>query len=186
MTTDEFLKQQEAKINAIIKENKPLEIAVRSVMALQSNRIFLQALNAEGGIIGNYVGGEIYISPNQNKSLPRFPLKGKSGEDVFKNGNKHKTGYFGNYLAFKKAIGRNKRTTNVDLFLTGELSRNWANAQALSQAQARKISAHNYIVALSERNANKVERYGNVFGISKSEKAAFLKVLQFEFTKAMQ
>lgn len=186
MTTEDFIKKQEARIAAIEKANKPLEIAVRSVMSLQSKRIFLEAKNANEGVIGIYKGGETYISPKTNKGLPSFPLKGKAGKDTFENGNKHKSGYFKNYLSYKKTIGRNKNTLNVDLFLTGELSRNWANAEALTNAQAKKINQHNYIVELSEKNAKKVTRYGNVFGLSSKEKIKFLEVIQFELTKAMK
>lgn len=185
MTTDDFIKKQNAKIKAIIKENKPLAIAVKSMMAIQAKRIFLDGKNADEGIIGEYSDNEIYVSPNANKGLPKFPLKGKDGSIKFKNGNEHKTGYFKNYGAFKKAIGRNKRIQTVDLFLTGQLLRNWANAEALTKASARKVNPNNYIVAITDLNFKKAERYGNVFGLSKREKETFLKVIQFEYNKAM-
>lgn len=186
MTTSEFIKKQNDKITKIEKENKPLEIAVRSIMSLQSKRIFLEGKNADDGIIGTYSDKEIYISPNANKGLPKFPLKGKDGSDTFKNGNKHKSGYFNNYLGFKTSIGRNKRVKTVDLFLTGSLHRNWANSESLTNANATKVSQHNYIVTLKEENANKVSRYPSVFNLSVRERRAFLKVIQFELKKALQ
>lgn len=186
MTTDEWIKKQDAKVKEIIKTNKPLEIAVRSIMSLQSKRIFLQGLNASEATIGTYEDKEIYVSPNANKGLPAFPLKGKNGSTKFANGKDHKTGYFKDWLSFKKTIGRNKRIQTVDLFLTGALQRNWANAEALDAAKAKKINSNNYIVSLREENMVKAARYGNVFGISKKEKESFLKVIQFELTKALQ
>jgi len=151
MTTSEFNAKLEAKIKAIEKSNKPLELAVRDVMALQSKRIFISGKDADGGVIGTYKGGEIYVSPSANKGLPAFPLNGKPNTEgktsdkkatvfnirtqkksrinVKSGGDARKTGYFTNYLAFKTTIGRNKLIKTVDLFLTGALHRNWANGK---------------------------------------------------------
>lgn len=186
MSTDEFLKKQDEKYRLLVTKNKPLELAVRSVMAEQSKRIFINGLNASNGVIGSYKGGEIYVSPNANKSLPKFPLKGKYGNAKFKDGSPHKTGYFTSYLSFKEKIGRNKKIKTVDLFLTGALQRNWSNAKVLSGAMARRINSNNYVVALTNENYVKTERYGNVFGLSKSEKDVFIKVLNYELNEALK
>lgn len=119
------------------------------------------------------------------KTVFEISTRKKKRVNVKAGGEERKTGYFQNYLTFKKAIDRNENTLNVDLFLTGALLRNWANAESRTEAQARKINSNNYIVALSELNFKKAERYGNVFGLSAKEKETFLKVIQFEFNKAM-
>lgn len=186
MSIDEFNKKLDAKILAIQTQNKPLEIAVRSVMTVQASRIFIDAKKVDGSNIGEYVKKPVYISHNANKSLPKFPLKGKSGDTKFKNGKEHKTGYFENFLEFKKEIGRNKKVQTVDLFLTGDLQRNWANAENLKDAKPNKISNDHYNITLKDENYVKTLRYGNVFGISPAEKEAFLKVAQYEFRKALQ
>lgn len=186
MSVDEFNKKLDAKILAIQTQNKPLELAVRSVMTVQASRIFVNAKKVDGSNIGEYVNKPVYISPNTNKVLPKFPLRGKSGDTKFKNGKEHKTGYFENFLDFKKEVGRNKRVQSVDLFLTGDLQRNWANAENLRDAKANKISAHEYNVSLRTENYVKTLRYGNVFGVTPAEKEAFLKVAQYEFRKALQ
>lgn len=188
MTTEEFLRQQDAKFRAIIEKNIPLQIAVRSIMALQSRRIFLEGKNASNSLIGNYSTKPIYVSGSLSKksNLPTFPLAGKYGETKFKNGTIHRSGYFGNYLAFKRAINRNKRIGTVDLFLTGTLHRHWANNDSVGKAEARKINQHRYIVAISESDVKKIERYGNVFGLSLQERKLFFTVLQKEFNKAMK
>ena len=190
MTTDEFIKKQEAKIAEIMKVNKPLEIAVRSIMTMKSKRIFIEGKNANGGLIGEYSKKELYASPKgmqkkATRNLPGFPLKGKAGETKFKNGNSHKTGYFENYLAFKKAVGLNKIIQTVDLHLTGTLMQNWANGE-IGNPMAKKLSANNYIEFLRSENYNKIKRYPNVFTTSKNERSMFLKVIQVEFTKAMK
>lgn len=185
MSTDEFIKQQNEKLNAIVKNNKPLLFAVRSVMALQSNRIFLKGLNKNGSAIGDYGSNEIHINPKN--SPKKFTPRGKSGKTKKKNGEPYKTGYFSNWLEYKRAIGKNKNINTVDLKWSNELNRSWANGK-VTNPQATKINVHQYVVELSENNINKVERYGvnEIFGISKSEKDAFMKVLQAELTKALK
>jgi hypothetical protein len=184
MTTEQFIAKQQAKIAELVKANKPLALAVKSVMALQSDRIFLKGKNKFGAPIGTYENNEVRINPN--KSPKKFTPKGKEGNTTKKNGEPYKTGYFSNWLSYKKAIGKNKNVSTVDLFWTGELLRNWANAgtdsNALKQPNAVKIDANTYQVGLSEHNANKVKRYGlnDVFGINKFEKDMFLKAFQFE------
>lgn len=186
MTTDQFIAKMNKKIEAIEKFDKPLELAVRSVMSLQSKRIFLEGKNSDEGLIGQYGDKEIYVSPSTYPTLKKFPLKGKSGKTTFKNGSPHKTGYFPDYLSFKKAVGKNKKISTVDLFLTGELHRDWANSEVIGKADATKVNQHNYIVTLSEENQNKVERYGRVFNLSLRERGMFLKTVQFELGKAMR
>ncbi len=189
MTVDEFNKQLQYKINEIIKYNKPLMIAVRGVMAVQSRRIFIDGKNSKGGIIGTYKNNPLYVSGNVFKTetnLPKFPLKGKYGETKFKNGKPHKSGYFTDFLHFKKTVGRNKRIGTVDLFLTGELHRHWANSDVVGKAEARKISPNHYQVAISDKDVKKVERYGEVFSLSDNEKLLFLKSLKNEFIKALK
>lgn len=183
MTTDEFIKKQQSKIDIIIKKNNPLLMAVRSVMALQSNRIFTKGLNKSGSPIGSYMGGELYVS--LERSPKKFNPKGKPGSNVEKKNRK--TGYFQNYLTYKQTIGKNKNIQTVDLKLSNELNRSWANGK-VSNPKATKVNVHQYNVELSENNINKVERYGvnEVFGLSKSEKDAFLKVLNDELILALK
>lgn len=184
-TTGEVIKSIDKKLADLIKFNKPLLIAVKSVTALQSERIFIDAKNKTGGDIGDYSPNEVRINP---KNSPKnFTPRGKNGQTKKKNGEKYKTGYFANYLEFKKAIGRNKGVNTVDLLLFGELSRDWANAKTLAKAEAKQISVNEYIIDLTPVNIKKVERYGvsNVFGLSKEEKEKFYTVLRFELKKAL-
>jgi len=188
MKTDEFIKKMNEKIAKIEKVNRPLELAVRAVMSLQSKRIFLKSQNADNSIIGIYKGGEIYINPTKApfNRLANKGTKGKAGKSVFDNGQPHKAGYFKNWLNYKKAIGRNKLTLNVDLFLTGDLHRNWANAEIGQQPDAIKITQHNYITRLSDENYNKVEKYGRVFNLSTFERKEFLRIIGIELNNALK
>lgn len=189
MTTNDFIKKLDKQIAEINNQDKPLLFGVRNVMALQSKRIFLDGKNTAGGVIGDYKNPRpLYISEayRLKTNLPKFPLKGKNGETAFKNGNTHKSGYFENFLEFKKAVGRNRRFSTVDLFLTGTLHRHWANSDTVGKAEARKINEHNYIVAISEQDDKKIERYGRVFNLSLSERKIFLNTVKNQLILALK
>ena len=181
MTTIDFISKLDRQIEAIVKLDKPLEISVRSMMAIQSKRIFLNGLNSDGSEIGQYVKKPIYISL---KDSPKsFTPKGKPGAN--KKIKDRKTGYFESFLSYKVAIGRNAKVKTVDLFLSGELHRDWANSESFAKQEATKINQHNYVVSLSENNANKVDRYGKVFNLSVKERTIFLDLVQKELIKAL-
>ena len=146
MTTEQFIAKQNKKLSQIVKNDIPLKLAAYTVMAMQSKRIFFLAQNSTYGIIGKYGDKELYVNPKN--SPKKFPTKGKTGKSTFDtyhgfkvSGKKHKTGYFPNYLTFKKKIGQNKNTSNVNLMLWGHLSQNWANGK-LSAAKPTKVNPH--------------------------------------------
>lgn len=186
-TLAQYTKELEAKIAALEKNDKPLEIATRSVMALQARRIFIQGKASDNSSIGKYSTKDIYISPSN--SPKKFPLKGKDGKTKFKNGNLHKTGYFKGYEGFRKAIGR--PTSPVNLTLSGELLKNFSNANSTGEARPVKINQHYYVVRLRENNFKKVtgneEHFGKrIFNLSRSEKDKFKEIITKELARALQ
>lgn len=201
ITSDEWIAKNNKRIQALIQFDKPLLLAVSSVMALQSKRIFIDGSNKEGQDIGTYVEKPVRVSREvyQNENLPGIVYAGingntthtnsKSGKGGWSKGEQYKTGYFPDFLNFKKSIGRNKNLGTVDLFLTGELHRHWANNNSGigGLAEAKKISVHKYQVSISDHDADKVDRYGlkKVFGLSPSERKAFYDVAKDEFYKVM-
>lgn len=182
MTTAEFIAKQEAKIDAIIKNDVPLMIAVSSITAVISNRVWGKGLNSKDAIIGNYGTNPIYVSATATPKPKK--LTGKNGSDTFKNGKKHKSGYFDSYYNYKKSVGLNKVVQTVDLRLTGETHRDWANGD-IANPTAEKINQHEYQQSLSKENAVKIEKYGKVFQPTTKEKKLFIEVLQKELNKAM-
>jgi len=202
MTTDQFIAKQNAKMQALIKDNRPLLLAVQTTMAARSKRIFLDGQNSKGGIIGKYKqypeGEGIYISGNA-RPAPKKPLTGKNGiaeskkvystktKKALKTQSAHRSKYFANFVAYKKDVGRQQGVQTVDLFLTGDLHKNWAGVANIAQPpRVNKLNANTYVEYLSKESKDKVSRYRNVFTISASERALFYKVFQGEFTKAMQ
>jgi hypothetical protein len=189
-TTDGFIKNIDKKIAELLKTNKPLLIAVKSVTALQSKRIFLDGKNKNGNDIGDYSPNEIRVNPKN--SPKKFTPRGKNGKTKKKNKEPYKTGYFANYLEFKKEIGGNEKINTVDLLLFGELNRDWANAKVITKGsiatpKEKQISVNEYVIDLKDVNLKKVKRYGvdTVFGLSKEERKQFYIVLNFELKKAL-
>ena len=119
MTTNEWIAKNNRKLQELLRNDKPLFLAVASVMAEQSNRIFLKGLNTAGGLIGEYVKKPVRISREWVESL-QLPgtsvvYQGKNGETKHTNsrknnsdgkggwneGDEYKTGYFpGGFLEF--------------------------------------------------------------------------------------
>lgn len=207
MTTNEWIAKNNRKLQELLRNDKPLFLAVASVMAEQSNRIFLKGLNTAGGLIGEYVKKPVRISREWVESL-QLPgtsvvYQGKNGDTKHTNsrknnkdgkggwneGDEYKTGYFpGGFLEFKESIGRNKDIKSVDLYLTGTLHGHWANnpGGVRSIANARKLTAHKYYVSITNDDADKVERYGNVFGVNAKELKLFRDVAQYELVNLMK
>lgn len=186
-TIAQYTKELEAKIAALEKNDKPLEIATRSVMAMQARRIFIEGKASDNSSIGKYSTKDIYINPAM--SPKKFPLKGKAGKTKFKNGNIHKTGYFKGYGEFRKAIGRPDSPVNSTL--SGELLKNWSNANSTGQARPVKINQHYYVVRLRENNFKKAtgneEHFDKrIFNLSREEKEKFKEIIAKELAKALK
>lgn len=197
MTIDQYIDKQKRKLNDIKRFYKPFEASVRNVVALQSVRIFTDGIKTDGSPIGHYdTTHPFYVNPNtsagavsKSKKLNRQGLKpttGKTGEHVFQNGKVHKTTYVNNYKDYRNRIG--KRTDRVNLVLSGDLQLDFNNSQTSARVIPKKISDVEYQVTLKrEGNIDKMEgneaRFGRIFGLTKSEKDAFYKTLNFNFKK---
>lgn len=181
MTTEQFIKQQEDKLLKIAAD-KPFITAVKSITALQYKRIFKQGLNASGSLIGNYSNNPLYVS--LENSPRKFQPKGKPPKP--KDIKDRKSGYFANYLTYKKAIGRNQTINSVDLFLNGELQRDFLNSKTEASPEPKKKGSNVLYFSLDDFNYKKVEKYGNVFGLTSDEISKFVEILKFETIKALK
>ena len=54
MTTEEYIKKNRVALEAIVKLDIPLKIAVYTIVGEQSIRIFQDGLNSAGSKIGSY------------------------------------------------------------------------------------------------------------------------------------
>jgi hypothetical protein len=178
MTIEEHIAKLEC-FKKSLEVNRPFGIAVQSIHAERSERIFTDGRNADGASIGSYNDtNPIYVDP------AKYPVKaGGKGEfaiastfnpfDKRKQKTKslrqeksrgNKLRYFGSYKEFRAAIGR--EVGFVDLNLIGDLKSNFEN-RSRGNPSATKISNNEYHVGLDAENSKKKEglekRFGNIF-----------------------
>lgn len=196
MTTKEWIDKQKKLLKDLVEKNKPLEVAAKSVMALQATRIFKEGKKSDGSQIGKYdTTTPFYINPdysprasaNKAKGIKGLKRTGKDGESKFKNGKAHKTSYQKSYSDFRKNIGR--QNTKVDLTLSGDLQSDFRNAQVGSvSVKPKRISASEYQVVIKrEINQKKMEgmedKYGKITPMTKFERSEFIRIAGFELRK---
>lgn len=167
MTAAQWAARQRAKLDNI--SNCFTQVVV-SVHTIQTQRIFVEGKNSNGSNIGAYNSTDpLYVNPNN--APKKFPTKGKTGKTVFKNGRKHKTGYFTSYKAFRQNQGR--QTGTVDLRLSGIMFRDFA-ASIVRQGNIWVVGFKN------KENVGKFEgaqeKYGEVFKFTEAERKKFREV----------
>jgi len=103
-----------------LEDTVPYFNAVVNVVREQGIRVFENGGVGANGSTQEYEGGALYVNPDKNKgqSPRQFPTVGKTGQNKFKNGKAHKTGFFDSYSQFKRTIGQK---SNVNLVLFGNL-----------------------------------------------------------------
>lgn len=175
MTTDEYIQSLRKKV-AEIESGKALFLASSTATKDMVKRVFTDGLNTENTKIGDYNSTDpIYINPDT--SPKKFPTVGKTGKSVFAStGEKHKTGYFDSYKAFRGKIGR--ETSKVNLQLTGELKSDIENG-------LQRISNTEYVLKLkrqvdADKIAGQEKRFGLIFHFTKQERENFQNTFKFE------
>ena len=199
MTVEEYIAKQKKKLTDLKIFYKPFEASVRNVVALQAKRIFTDGQKSDGSPIGQYnTTTPFYVNPNLSAgATTKAPIKGeqalkpttgKHGDHLFKNGKEHKTTWVANYKSYRNRIG--KRIDKVNLTLSGDLMRDFSNAQTPAAAIPVKISDVEYRVVIKrDSNIKKKEgnedRFGTIFKLTKKELDVFKKTLNFNFKKAI-
>ena len=174
MTIDEYRDKIKKQAEAIIS-GKAVFTAASTTVSHMSTRIFVEGKNSNGTQIGNYnTTDPLYVNPLVTKK--KFPLKGKNGNEKFKSGKSHKTGYFDSYADFRKEVGR--PVAFVNLVLTSDLKKNF-------DAGVVRINDFEYDLILTrESNVNKADgaedRFGVIFKTTKEEKELYYRTLAFE------
>lgn len=175
MTTDEYIQSLRAKV-AEIESGKALFLASSTATKDMVKRVFTDGLNSENENIGQYNSTDpVYINPIN--SPKKFPTVGKTGKSVFTStGERHKTGWFESYKAFRGKIGR--ETSKVNLQLTGELKSDIENG-------LQRISNTEYVLKLkrqidADKIAGQQKRFGLIFHFTKEERQKFLDTFSFE------
>jgi hypothetical protein len=185
MTYDDYIK----KVNKQITNLQRLQItqsAVMDVKTMIDKRVFKDGLRSDNVPIGRYGGKPFYLSPDSSpvalgkkeKKTQTFLLKGKNGNTKFKNGKPHKTAYFQDYGAYRRATGR--QTNTIDLRYTADLQKDFgASMQVLNG---------NWVLGTNRRiNTVKMlgneKRFGVIFDLSNKEKTYYITIVKKNILK---
>ena len=169
---------------AYLESGKPVEIAVRSVMADMAVRIFEDGLDSSGSKIGTYNSkDELYVKPSV---LPRnVAPRGKPGKE--RNVQSRKTTYFKSYKDLRSEVGR--ESGFINLRLTNDLQSDWANARVrdgvAKTPNPTRVSNHEYRITLKRQvNIDKKrgleKRFGPIFKLTKQEEQNYARYLRKE------
>lgn len=173
------------KINLFVSPENMDTVAriVASTMKAEiGSRIHEEGKAADGSKIGEYNATDpLYVNP-KNQAGISFPTIGKTGKDTFKGGlkkgQKHKTGYFASYLAFKNAIGRNKIGT-VNLSLSGQMSNQFT---IIATSGGYGLGWQN--TEMRERATHLEAKYGKrIWGLTEDETKTVTETARFETEK---
>jgi hypothetical protein len=200
ITPQEFADKINLQIAELQKSNRPLELAARSVHALQVQRIFKDGLKSDGSQIGQYNTTEpLYVNPSTSPGNTSGikPPRGKNGDTHFKSGKKegqpHKTTYVESYKAYKGLIGRNN--DKVNLRLSDDLFSDFASPVFdTNNPRPEMISIHEYQSRLKrDHNSKKFEGlqfgnkslkgYGVIGKLTSEEKKIFFQTVESELKK---
>lgn len=180
MTLQEYIVDQQRKLNELRTKNLPLARAAADTNAMQVKRIFTDGGKSSGGKIGSYNSTDpLYVSP---KLAPKsFPTKGKGGKSKFNNGKSHKTGYFASYKAFRANQGRETSFVNLNLF--GNEQSDMANS--LTQVTVNKWTSGFKRNENADKKRGQEAKYGIIFDLTKAEQESFLNILELETIKIL-
>jgi hypothetical protein len=141
-------------------------------------RVFTNGKKTDGSDIGSYSTDPTYVSidgakkkyGSQLKSSALQPI-GKTGSRKFKNGNPHKSEYFGDgYSGFRAKVGRQNQ--KIDLNLTGNLQDSIATGLTQTGLQLGFING-----AAAELADHHDTRFGEIFTTSDEEQDAVIEVM---------
>jgi hypothetical protein len=150
--------------DTVIQES--LRVAARDVLPEMAIRVFDKGQNGEGKEIGQYSTKPIYIS---KKATPKIVGGRQTPKSIF---------YAGGYREFKGAIGRG---TKVNLKLFGRF-------QQAFLSMGEKLSGKSITLILKDKldidkKDGNVDRYGDMFEMTKSELARTTRTFNFEFSR---
>lgn len=186
-TVSEYIKLQIAKFELVIEENKPLEIAARSTMALQATRIFVDGRKSDGTKIGQYsTAPPIYVNP---KNSPGQSFKPSGSPFSSRKAKKNpKTKWFASYKSYREEIGF--ESSFVNLVLSNDMASDFRNSSSKEQndVQPHRIDAHEYQTKFDRQDSvNKMtgheQRYGIITDLTESELEKFQETIDYELTK---
>lgn len=195
MTPAEFAIEIRFKIEAIRRDNRPLNVAAADTHAKMSDRIFVKGQASDGNGIGQYSTKDIWINPDKTATRNQKgfnPRKGKAGNTEFKTNpsRKRKTSYFEGWKGFRATQGL--QTSVVDLNNTGDMFFDFAKTNLPFLDRVVQLNVNEYASTftkdLNTKKASGNENHFNktIFKLTASERANFLRLLELELKQALE
>jgi hypothetical protein len=195
MTPTEFAIEIRRKIEALRRNNRPLNVAAASTHTKMTKRIFVDGKARNESSIGSYSIKDIWINPNKTATRNKkgfSPLKGKNGDTEFKTNptRQRKTSYFKGWKDFRSVQGL--QTAVVDLNYTGDMFKDFAKSNLPFLDQVVQLNLNEYASTFT-REINTKKAKGNeehfrksIFELSNSEKDNFYRILELELKQALE
>jgi hypothetical protein len=208
MTPTEFAIEIRRKIEALRRNNRPLNVAAASTHTKMSKRIFVEGKARNESSIGSYSTKDIYlkelkdpiggfgkkkkpygIAARNRKGL--YPKKGIDGNEKFKTTDRARiTSYFKGWKDFRSVQGL--QTAVVDLNYTGDMFKDFAKSNLPFLDQVVQLNLNEYASTFT-REINTKKAKGNeehfrksIFELSNSEKDNFYRILELELKQALE
>lgn len=180
MTIEELI-QKYRRQQKELTESQAYFLAASTAHADMVERIFTDGNATDGNPIGVYdTTKEMYVNPI---NAPRgFTPEGKTGQQVFKNGNKHRTKYFKSYRDFR--ANQQRETGFVNLQLFGNLMSDFSTSlrrvsNTIFESRPRRKENEGKIIG-NQRRFQKV-----IFGATEKERETYRETLNFEINKIL-
>lgn len=194
MTPTEFAIEIRSKIEALMRDNRPLNVAAASTHAEMTDRIFVKG-QAVDGAIGQYSTKDIWINPEKTATRNQKgfnPLKGKNGNTEFKTNPSRvrKTSYFKGWKGFRSTQGL--QTAVVDLNNTGDMFFDFGKTNLPYLDRVVQLNVNEYASTFTKdintkKASGNEEHFGKtIFELSSSEKNKFYRTLELELKQALE
>ena len=208
MTPTEFAIEIRRKIEALRRNNRPLNVAAASTHTKMTERIFVDGKATDGGGIGQYSTKDIWLKEITDpiggfgkKKKPYGvaarnkggldPKKGKDGSTEFKTVTRQRiTSYFQGWKGFREAQGL--QTAVVDLNLSGDMFKDFAKTNLPFLDRVVQLNVDEYASTFSrpmniKKASGNEEHFGKtIFKLSDEEKRNFYRILELELKQALE
>lgn len=177
-TIAEYSKMLDKRLDSFVN-SKAVGQVYSTILADMVIRIFEEGKNSSGDFIGKYSTNDTYIN-TEKESPKKLPARGKNGNTKFKDGNPHKTTFFGGgYKEFKGKIGRGSSFVNLRLF--GLLQNDMA-AGLIKKGDVWQIALKRQFNADKARGNE--DRFDHkIFALTTDERAKVTRLMAIQFAK---
>lgn len=203
MTLQEYIALEKKRLEKLLNDTAPLFIASQTALGDFSERVFKFGQTTTGSRYKYNESRPLYVNPSaRNTDNPNVapgntsslkpprgkPYGGKAGRTKFAStGLPHQTTWVPSYKALRDLVKLESSFINFEAH--GDLKSEIENRSSTG-VTPRKINNNEYIIRVTDRNAEKVQglndRFPNVFLLSSAEINEFNRSYAFEVLKRMR